>query len=69
MGGTVMQIGIDHVVEHFNNCNTVLLTDGYTDTLDCSKLKGRLLIISVGVKCPIGRSNGKVKQILIENNE
>ena len=69
LGGTVMQIGIDHVVEHFNNCNTVLLTDGYTDTLDCSKLKGRLLIISVGVKCPIGRSNGKVKQILIENNE
>jgi predicted metal-dependent peptidase len=66
LGGTVMQTGLDYVVKHFNNYNTVLLTDGYTDTLDCSKLKGKLLIISVGTKCPIGKSNGKVKQILIE---
>lgn len=69
LGGTFMQPMIDYVVEHHNDCNTVLLTDGYTDTLDCSKLKGKLLIISVGVKCPIGRSNGKVKQIVIENGE
>ena len=69
LGGTVMQTGINYVVEHFNKFNTVLLTDGYTDTLDCSKLKGKLLIISVGVKCPIGSTNGKVKQIVIEGNE
>lgn len=69
LGGTFMQPMLDYVVEHHNDCNTVLLTDGYTDTLDCSKLKGKLLIISVGVKCPIGRSNGKVKQIVIENGE
>jgi len=69
LGGTVMQSGINYVVEHFNQFNTVLLTDGYTDTLDCSKLKGKLLIISVGVKCPIGRTNNKVKQIVIEGNE
>jgi predicted metal-dependent peptidase len=69
LGGTAMQPGIDYVVEHFNDCNTVLLTDGYTDTLDCSQLKGRLLIISVGTKCPIARTNGKVKQILVEKTE
>ena len=67
LGGTVMQSGLDHVVEHFNDFNTVLLTDGYTDHLDCSRLKGRLLVISVGVPCPIAKSNGKVKQICIEN--
>jgi predicted metal-dependent peptidase len=69
LGGTMMQSGLNYVVEHFNQFNTVLLTDGYTDTLDCSKLKGKLLIISVGVKCPIGRTNNKVKQIVIEGNE
>jgi hypothetical protein len=38
------------------------------DNLDCSKLKGKLLIISVGVKS-IKRTNGKVKQIVLESNE
>lgn len=69
LGGTIMQTGIDYVVEHFNEFNTVLLTDGYTDNLDCSKLKGKMLIISVGTKCPIAKSNGKVKQIVLEANE
>ncbi len=69
LGGTCLQPMIDHIVEHFNDCNSVLLTDGYTDTLDFSKVKGKVLIISVGVKCPISRSNGKVKQIVIENTE
>jgi predicted metal-dependent peptidase len=69
LGGTMMQTGIDYVVEHFNEFNTVLLTDGYTDSLDLSRLKGKLLIISVGVKVPIAKSNGKVKQIVIEGNE
>ena len=69
LGGTCLQPMIDYIVEHHNECNSVLLTDGYTDTLDFSKVKGKVLIISVGVKCPIGRSNGKVKQIVIENGE
>ena len=69
LGGTIMQTGIDYVVDHFNEFNTVLLTDGYTDSLDLSRLKGRLLIISVGVKVPISRTNGKVKQIVLEGNE
>jgi predicted metal-dependent peptidase len=69
LGGTCLQPMIDYIVEHHNNCNSVFLTDGYTDNLDCSKLKGKLLIISVGVKCPIKRTNGKVKQIVLEANE
>jgi predicted metal-dependent peptidase len=69
LGGTCLQPMIDYIVEHHNECNSVLLTDGYTDHLDFSKVKGRVLIISVGVPCPITKSNGKLKQICIENTE
>jgi len=67
LGGTVLQPSIDYVVEHYNEYNTVLLTDGYCDNLDLSKVKGRVLMITVGTKVPIARSNGKVKQIVLEN--
>lgn len=67
LGGTCLQPMIDYIVEHHNDCNSVLLGDGYCDNLDFSKVKGRVLIISVGVKFPIAKSNGKVKQICIEN--
>jgi predicted metal-dependent peptidase len=67
LGGTVLQPSVDYVVEHYNQYNTVVLTDGYTDTLDLSRLKGRVLMITVGVKVPISKSNSKVKQIVLEN--
>ena len=67
LGGTVLQPSVDYVVEHFNDFNNVLLTDGYCDNLDFSKIRGRVLIISVGTKVPIARTNNKVKQICIEN--
>ena len=67
LGGTCLQPMIDYIVEHHNDCNSVLLTDGYTDSLDFSKVKGRVLIISVGTTCPITKSNGKLKQITVEN--
>jgi predicted metal-dependent peptidase len=67
LGGTILTPSVDYVVEHFNDFNTVILSDGYTDVLDLSKLKGRVLIISVGVKVPISKTNNKVKQICIEN--
>ena len=69
LGGTCLQPMIDYIVEHHNNCNSVLLTDGMTDVLDFSRIKGKVLVISVGTKCPIGRTNGKVKQILVEKTE
>jgi predicted metal-dependent peptidase len=45
LGGTTLQPGIDKIVERYNRVNTVILTDGFTDNLDVSKLK-RCLIIS-----------------------
>jgi predicted metal-dependent peptidase len=69
LGGTILQPAINMVAEDFNQYNTVVLTDGYCDSLDLSKIKGKVLMISIGVKVPISRSNGKVKQIVVENTD
>lgn len=69
LGGTCLNPMLDYIADNFNEYPTVLLTDGYTDNLDLSRLKKNVLIISVGVPCPIARSNGKVKQICIENTK
>ena len=65
-GGTVLQPSVDYVVDNFNKYNTVILSDGYCDNLNLSKLKGKVLVISIGVKVPISKSNGKVKQICVD---
>jgi predicted metal-dependent peptidase len=69
LGGTCLQPSCDYVVEHFNQYNTCILTDGYCDNLDLSGIKGKVLIISIGVKAPIFKSNGKVKQICVDIND
>jgi len=69
LGGTVLQPAINYVVNNFNEYNTVVLTDGYCDSLDLSKVKGRVLMISIGTKVPITRTNGKLKQIIVEPTE
>jgi predicted metal-dependent peptidase len=69
LGGTCLQPSCDYVVEHFNQYNTCILTDGYCDNLDLSGIKGKVLIISIGVKVPIFKSNGKVKQICVDIND
>ena len=66
LGGTILTPAVELVVDQFNDFNTVVLTDGYCDSLDLSKIKGRVLLISIGVKVPISRSNGKVKHIMVE---
>ena len=66
LGGTALQPACDYVVENFNKYNVCILTDGYCDSLDLSKINGRVLIISIGVKVPITKSNGKVKQIVVD---
>lgn len=66
LGGTTIQPAVEYIVENFNNLNTIILTDGYTDSLDFSKHKGKVLIISNGVKCPID-SGRQIKQIVIED--
>lgn len=68
LGGTILTPAIDLVAEQYNQYNTVVLTDGYCDSLDLSKIRGRVLIISIGVKVPISRSNGKLKQIIVEKD-
>jgi len=69
LGGTALMPAVEYVVQNFNQYNTVCLTDGYCDTLDLSKLNGKVLIISIGVKVPISKSNGKVKQICVDIND
>lgn len=66
LGGTILQPAVDYVVENYNEFNTVMLTDGYCDSLDFSKVKGRVLLITIGTEVPITKSNGKVKQITVE---
>jgi len=66
LGGTMLQPAINLVADQFNDYNTVVLTDGYCDSLDLSKIKGKVLMISIGVKVPISRTNNKVKQIMVE---
>lgn len=69
LGGTILTPAVQLVADKFNEYNTCILTDGYCDSLDLSRIKGRVLIISIGVKVPISRSNGKVKQILVERQD
>jgi len=67
-GGTTLQPAIDKIVKEHNGLSTIVLTDGYTDTLDITNLRHKVLILSVDTKCPIyndGAGN-KIKQIVIE---
>lgn len=63
-GGTELQGAVEYVRKDakLNKNPLVVLTDGYTDTLDFTGY-GKVLILSTGRECPI--SGGNVKQILI----
>ena len=65
-GGTVIGPAIDYVADNFNQYPTCILSDGYTESLNLSRLKGKVLIISIGTKCPIAKSNGRLKQICVD---
>lgn len=67
LGGTVLQPGIDYMTDPKNKIyknNTVILTDGWTDSLNFKNVKTHTLILSTTQKCPITFDNGKVKQIV-----
>ena len=66
-GGTTMQPAIDVIRNKYNKFSTIMLTDGYTDSLDLTGIKGKFLILTVDNDCPIGKSNGKLKQICIKD--
>ena len=66
LGGTVLQPGIDYVSNKKNKIhmfNSVILTDGYTDSLNFKDIHTKTLILSTDNKCPITYDNGRVKQI------
>lgn len=65
LGGTMLMPAVKYVENHFNQYNTLIITDGYCDTLDLSSLQGNVLLISIGVEVPISKTNGKVKQIKV----
>ena len=66
LGGTILQPGIDFMVDKKNKIymyNTVILTDGYTDSLNFRMVKTKTLILSTAEKCPIAHDNGRVRQV------
>ena len=67
-GGTTLQPSINYANEKFPGIAICMLTDGYCDTLDFSNTKSNVLIVSAGTQVPISRSNGKLKQILVDNS-
>lgn len=72
LGGTVIQPGLDYISDKtnkLNKYNTVILTDGFTDSLNFSKVKGNTLILSTSDYCNLTHDNGRVKQIIIEKNQ
>jgi predicted metal-dependent peptidase len=65
LGGTMLMPAVKYVENNFNQYNTLIITDGYCDSLDLSNLQGNVLLISIGVEVPITKTNGKVKQIKV----
>lgn len=66
LGGTVLQPGIDFIVDKKNKIymyNLVILTDGYTDSLNFKDVRTKTLILSTNEKCPIAHDNGRVRQV------
>lgn len=68
-GGTIMQVGVNYVIENLNKYDTFLLTDGMTDTLDVSELNKQFIVISTTDEVNISNSNNKVKQFIIDEND
>ena len=69
MGGTVLQPAINFVnnpKNKLNSFNNVLLTDGYTDTLDFSQVHGKTLILTTAQAPHYSDPKGIVKCIHID---
>ena len=66
LGGTSLNPGLDFIADKKNKIymyNTVILTDGYTDSLNFKNIKTKTLILSTAINCPVEFDNGRVKQI------
>ena len=71
-GGTMLTPGIDMITnsKEYNKYNTVILTDGYCDTIDMSKHNGRVLGITCGDPIPhSAKPKGGYREIIIEREK
>ena len=71
LGGTMLQPGIDYIADKPNKLfkfNNVILTDGYTDTLNFTNVKGTTLILTTATRPSIIDPYGRVKCIEIDTN-
>ncbi len=69
MGGTVLQPAINYVVypkNKLHSFNNVILTDGYTDSLDFSQIHGKTLILTTAQKPQYTDPKGLVRCIQID---
>ena len=69
LGGTVLQPAVDYVIDPVNKIskfNTVILTDGYTDSLNFSECLHKVLILTTGTVPKYKDPKGKVKSIMID---
>ena len=61
-GGTILQPAIDYIGEKKQQPRPlVIMTDGYTDHLDVSKIRDKVVVLTTGVNPPI--SGGNVRYI------
>jgi predicted metal-dependent peptidase len=68
-GGTTLQPSIDYIVEKLDvNMPLLLLTDGYCDDLDFTKIRGKVLILTTAQKVKVIGGGSRVKQIQIDKN-
>jgi len=71
LGGTCLTPGLQYIAKdkELNKLNTVILTDGYTDHLDMTGVRGKVLVLSTGVECPVVENTSKLKQIIIDRDQ
>ena len=68
-GGTILQPSIDYISDvsnKLNKFNNLCLTDGYTDTLDFTNVRGTTLILTTGIAPQIIDPKRSVKIIVID---
>lgn len=69
LGGTTLQPALDYIADPKNKLhsfNTVMLTDGATDHLNFSNIKGKTLILTTATPPPMDDPKGIVKCIAID---
>lgn len=68
-GGTILQPAVDYVMNthSLKNLNTLILTDGYTDSLSLEGMK-TVVILSSGTQCPIQTEPRKLRQVIINRD-